>query len=1213
MGIKTAKEKLLTFATQFDPDIVGVGKTPPVVEAPEPEGDLLLSAVPTNKNNAAALTLEKGTLQNLKIEKKRVVPFVTSHVFNHDVSGLLDMLTARQLEKQLDDILLESLYEAAKIDENDAAFIVETLENIDSDLETMDTLLAALKSMQDAISDADSAFDKEVQVENITEEFNKSLQEAKLDETTYDADSSEGDFLATLADLTALSPEALSEMTLTGCFIQALADAEWSLRAGVSPTFFLQKGERNLAANAKPPRGFSRPGPAVKSGVGKTIKTLEGIGIGDDSTYDGIFNTTAVAKPPKYSSLDPFKRVAYLCSLLSREYLLSAGLGSQIGTEAGQAFGASSDPMAKIFGTSNISHVKNDQSVSDSLSDFAVVGEDASIKRKSSSKRVMMLEASWNENTNPDLWTTAKKEWLDSVKEDPLKNKADLFDQVITQATNRFVDAEAFLNSILAKDSELSLLTPTGLFSRVIKDFATLMQGLTVEAAEDVRLKNACELMLLSESAASGTYGFKLKRRMLIFAARLANLKKKGLSEEERDNFVRLTAREFSNKFESDITELKTDKDQVAFNLMSIWAGRTFKILENDVRIQGQQIIDAVVDNEESDGLNSLIVGIYEDLQKEAMVVAKANDESKSFMREGNTTRYSGFDGAITLSFIYECFALLASNFTTADIELQGMAKVHLMSYDPPPTTGAIRGEDKDKLKKATKEFMRQEQSVRFNGGTPDSLVNKTRRFLLEISTALDTGDFSNLLDSSGDVIAVEGLNESSDLGKNIFVSQVIDTCLDLSKDGDIPTKLFIIAKSMISNLRNTTKALCQRGAALKGNTQNIPDDIAVLKILGETKLGKDFIEGLTPSQLKYANKRSAILAESKDAPYILDSKPSALFKAIKMLFEKKKGEFSHSAVLFLGLPAGSLSEELSSSGRSEENARLSLKVDKVDELIGLPDYEEQDYKFSLKYSITSQSIVDAFDAEVAPTTFDALITLLNYDAVGEDEPILGSDILSSVNNKSAMLKMLSNEVESFLLKQTFEILEGFSLFEEKIQFNNLSSRGVPAKALTETLVKSMNLDENVPLFFFEPVKSSDLSNSKKDPVQGWRLPGEERISKMIQPQTLIVSGIDAWKKPISTPTQIDTIFDLFTTKPFYVDRVRETILTRSIFDKVYAIMIDLDSFNFDKDFNNTLLKQNDLGMGITLKDADAYIKNSLSPDRLKIESLYITAEIEGD
>ena len=97
---------------------------------------------------------------------------------------------------------------------------------------------------------------------------------------------------------------------------------------------------------------------------------------------------------------------------------------------------------------------------------------------------------------------------------------------------------------------------------------------------------------------------------------------------------------------------------------------------------------------------------------------------------------------------------------------------------------------------------------------------------------------------------------------------------------------------------------------------------------------------------------------------------------------------------------------------------------------------------------------------------------------------------------------------------------------------------------------------------------ASSLSNSKKDPVQGWRLPGEERISKMIQPQTLIVSGIDAWKKPISTPTQIDTIFDLFTTKPFYVDRVRETILTRSIFDKVYAIMIDLDSFNFDKDFN---------------------------------------------
>ena len=33
MGLKSAKEKLLSFAISFDPDIVGVGQTPPTVIA----------------------------------------------------------------------------------------------------------------------------------------------------------------------------------------------------------------------------------------------------------------------------------------------------------------------------------------------------------------------------------------------------------------------------------------------------------------------------------------------------------------------------------------------------------------------------------------------------------------------------------------------------------------------------------------------------------------------------------------------------------------------------------------------------------------------------------------------------------------------------------------------------------------------------------------------------------------------------------------------------------------------------------------------------------------------------------------------------------------------------------------------------------------------------------------------------------------------------
>ena len=78
MALKTAKEKLLSFATALDPEVVGVGQTPPTVKVPKPDGTLILQdkkvkdpQLTTGGN--AHQEMINSSFANLKIDPKRII------------------------------------------------------------------------------------------------------------------------------------------------------------------------------------------------------------------------------------------------------------------------------------------------------------------------------------------------------------------------------------------------------------------------------------------------------------------------------------------------------------------------------------------------------------------------------------------------------------------------------------------------------------------------------------------------------------------------------------------------------------------------------------------------------------------------------------------------------------------------------------------------------------------------------------------------------------------------------------------------------------------------------------------------------------------------------------------------------------------------------------------------------------------------------------
>jgi len=497
--------------------------------------------------------------------------------------------------------------------------------------------------------------------------------------------------------------------------------------------------------------------------------------------------------------------------------------------------------------------------------------------------------------------------------------------------------------------------------------------------------------------------------------------------------------------------------------------------------------------------------------------------------------------------------------------------------------------------------FMTSKQSIKFHGGSSiTSKLNQSRKFLLELSSALENNDFSNLVDADGDIGSVQGLKDMNNLGNgvNVTPSSLIDISSEVAKISDVPIQNFAVAKSIILSLKSATQDLSMIAKALRGDITDVPDNISILKVLGESVIGKKFINGLTPTQLAHAKLRLSSISKSDKEPYRIDNVPIEVFDCMQFLLDSKNNEFTHAVVLFLGLPSGLTSKESLQKGLSAGQSSLRFSVDKLSEIYPQADYKPIERLFSLKYKVRESLIVELFEAEIPPTNFNELVLLLTYDVDGEDEPVLGSEIIGQSSKPTETRENLQNTLESYLFKKMFEIIEGLTLKEEKIQLNSLEVRGNGTKTLLSALTNPLGVSPDFVETFF------------KETAEGLQLPTSDRYDKMIQPQKVVVQGIDGWKKPITSPSQVDTAYKLFSTKPFFIEKVREIVLSRSIFDDVFAVMINLDEFELDSTSSTIAFFSQD-NKNINIQDYISMIVNSKSPDRLSIESLYVSAELE--
>ena len=702
-----------------------------------------------------------------------------------------------------------------------------------------------------------------------------------------------------------------------------------------------------------------------------------------------------------------------------------------------------------------------------------------------------------------------------------------IFDKVINEAVDKFENADQFMVELLQRDGDRDLLTPRGLFTRVLKDFAKLLEGLTVESNAAVRGKNISEIALLTLSN-QGTHDENLqdikslRRRLHIFACRLANMKRNISDDDPEDEVIRITAREASAKFQGGLEGLGTDKKHVALAVVAL-SDKAKPEGYKQFKKTGNGIFSSVVDDPDADGLMPVIVQIYEDLQEEAQRLAQSQDDTKTYLREGGTTRFSGFDGAITLAFLLECFAALTDMFTDMGIAItEGTLKDSLqLARSGKPLNYPATPEQV--IKQVKNAFFEKTHTMWYRGG-PGSRLNRARKFLLELVAASESDDTSNLFDENGAALAVEGVNEMSNLSYtgNVTPSELIDTLHSLSEEDDAPVKLFAIAKSLVDNMRSSTADISQRAAALRGDTSgDLPDDVVMLKELKSSKAGSEFITHLSPSQLKFAYARLETLKNASEEGHLTDKVQMSLYSAVKMLWEEKSGEFSHGAVIFAGLPSGSVPKELRAKGLAHHEAGIQLSIDKKSEILSAIDWEPIVKTIPLKYSVTVEEITIALEAEEPPTTFNELILALNYGVLGEEEPMPASDLLEMSSDPSQTREHLQLVLESFLLKQVYQKITNIGLTDECIQYGSVTHRDPSVKSLMQHLVSHIDIDDKTVDLFF------------KKEADGLSSPTQLRRNNIVLPQQISVSGTIGWAEPKATSEEVMTMYSLLSTKPF--------------------------------------------------------------------------------
>lgn len=682
------------------PNGISAGKGSPMGQSQQLKEGFVSQAV----DDVVKAKFEEMQIKSIPYAKKeifdndRIIPISSIDFDSQDYDALLDLFQARVFEYKLDQFIVTSAYDKVGSD-----IVNPAIERVDEQIEQHRARMAVARTLFESMQAAERSLIDPERVKQVQQRFNALNKDSNESTLIQPPPESEDDFFEALSDITNMSTTNLKSMQSSQLFVQILEDFRF---------YFLEGGSANIFASDD-----ARPAPngIVNGNIDKLYplyseikgrKSIASTGLPkNNSGTDLVFNN-AFARIASRSSEPGLKRIAQLCSQLANEFRISAGLGRVGGSQLASKFGVNAskeNPFTNMLGGHGVSNVKTDSKTPGSLMDFAVVSSDGLTRKSKKGTNVSLFDAYVPNNNTKTDFVDAKTAFFDTVRNNPRDNNMESFDQVMMNAKSTFSDAEELLTMSTCSDLDLNLLSPHGLFIRVLEEFCNLTKFLGLEADQEAAAEQVTGLHMLYLAGATSdgkkdTFPLIMKRRLNMYAARLAG-KRRTDGGMVLDKQVRLSSKELGTWFQGAIEEVRYDQRLIAQVLMGFSSDPSDFMKNSDlaftnadafkaahhknkglpgfdgdfkraIKISGAEILDVNKDTAGTQGFLRGVVDIFEELEKEAM--AAAAKDGGSYTNLTRLTNNQGFDGALALGMILECFCLLARRFSKTALYVGG-------------------------------------------------------------------------------------------------------------------------------------------------------------------------------------------------------------------------------------------------------------------------------------------------------------------------------------------------------------------------------------------------------------------------------------------------------------------------------------------------------------------------------------------------------------
>ena len=917
------------------------------------------------------------------------------------------------------------------------------------------------------------------------------------------------------------------------------------------------------------------------------------------------------------------KRSLALVTMLANEYALSAGLGRLSETPLGNRFGSNSKNYIETFlGTQGTQDASQETTNPESLVDYFVIAQDGSPQTQEKN-RVLLLDGndalSGQENAKVN---SSFNEFMTSITRSPLTNRMKLFDDAIIRADTSINEGLQFYKKLHLRDQDPVLLTPRGLYTRLLDEISAVMSQLSAGKNRGKKLE-IVELGVLREIAKQGknvigkdTAANVIKRYLLSLMAKKAALKLSGKdytqfksdadsgknSQQSTTTNVKVTEGGKSKTYTIETSQPDPSSGKGASS--ASFSDDVIRISPDDGKLIGEKMENAVnlevyvkmlelgTTNtalpkgdsvtikmgttgffeqiyESDSSLLSRIVGVFIDMHEEAKKFSKLENGDATWLGTNRLTLSSQIDGTLSISMLFEAVLDLVSMFVDAEVRKSLSGKFSVI---------AAVGSD-----------------------SQNSLAYRAIKLLAQGSKS---NDFRQLLSDSELLPDLDNLplgivvTAQSNADEKSFYS-LQQNFVSLAEERDVPLTALASASALVSYTKQQTKNLSNLAAMLRGEKE--PSDLAKsFRSFAQEQLGKEFLASVTDYSLEIAQSR---LNDVKDSMIRPSKKVEKLTEGemlcIKQII-KEKGNSQTDNLIFcsVGLPGDFVSSNhlltkfsLSNGyGADADDQLLQLSISQ-DGVFDNASYSQ----FSKKFFVTRQIGRQSFSGfeQNPPVSQDDIVnrmTLLNGKT--------GKDYIDSHKKVETAKNVLINEMVSYLMKKALSLMSSVDMTEENLTKIDYGKRAAGAKDLARTISETAGLPSKT----FDSVFLADGEHM--------RLSETEMLKITVPHEKKTIDG------QISEPPLVDLgtaelFYDIFDSPYFYDGLIRERVFSPTYFDKVLGVFFSSSPLDFKKisDGKLEIIKG---GKKIDTDDAKAMAKVASDPTQGSVSIMTYSAKVES-